>query len=95
MANIGQSTRAGQKDLPDPCGERRELRRMVQERDEEIEQLQKKCNRQRKLIDRVAALTGGSYRPKMTWKRACELASRAIEGHWMSEKSLTEGGDQS
>ena len=31
MANIGQSTRAGQNDLPDPCGEKRELRRMVQE----------------------------------------------------------------
>jgi len=30
MADVGKSTRAGQKDLPDPAAEKRELRRMVQ-----------------------------------------------------------------
>ena len=39
MASIGQSTRAGQKDLPDPCAEKRELRRMVRERKEQIRRL--------------------------------------------------------
>jgi len=42
MASIGQSigsTRNRDSDLPDPCGEKRELRRMVRERNEEIERL--------------------------------------------------------
>jgi cell shape-determining protein MreC len=41
MANVGQSTRAGQKDLPDPLAEKRELRRMVQELEAENERLQR------------------------------------------------------
>jgi len=39
MANVGQSTRTSKKDLPDPCGEKRELRRMVQELEAENERL--------------------------------------------------------
>ena len=42
MASIGQSTRAGQKDLPDPCGEKQELRRMVQKLEAENERLRRK-----------------------------------------------------
>jgi len=30
MADVGKSTRVTNKDLPDPCSEKRELRRMVQ-----------------------------------------------------------------
>ena len=41
MASVGQSTRTGQKDLPDPCDEKRELRRMVQELEAENERLRK------------------------------------------------------
>ena len=41
MANIGQSTRVSKKDLPDPCGEKRELRRMVQELEAENKRLRK------------------------------------------------------
>jgi hypothetical protein len=39
MASIGQSTRVTNKDLPDPCDEKRELRRMVQELEAENERL--------------------------------------------------------
>ena len=39
MASVGQSTRAGQKDLPDPCDEKRELRRMIRELEAENERL--------------------------------------------------------
>ena len=40
MANIGQSTPSTRdSDLPDPCGEKRELRRMVQELEAKNERL--------------------------------------------------------
>jgi len=40
MANVGQSTPSTRdSDLPDPCGEKRELRRMVQELEAENERL--------------------------------------------------------
>jgi len=41
MASIGQSTRVSNKDLPDPCGEKRELRRMVRELEAKNERLRK------------------------------------------------------
>ena len=98
MASLGQSSpspRTRDSDRPDPCDEKRELRRMVKELEAENERLQKKCNRQRKLIDKIAALTGGSYRPEMAWEEACEEAFCAIEDHWMSEESFAEGGEKS
>ena len=44
MASLGQSTRSTRNrdgDLPDPCDEKRELRRMVQELEAENERLRK------------------------------------------------------
>ena len=45
MASLGQSspsTRTRDSDLPDPCNEKRELRRMVQELEAENERLRRK-----------------------------------------------------
>ena len=63
MANVGQTKPATRdRDLPDPCAEVRELRRMVQERDEEIERLREAA---KKVISyNISVLDGRiNYRP--------------------------------
>jgi len=96
MATPGQSTPStNTRDLPDPLAEKRELRRMVQELEAENERLRRKCTRQRRLLDKVASLVGGAYRPEMSWEEACAKACRDIENYWMSEDDACERGDQS
>jgi len=52
MANIGQSTPSTRdSDLPDPCGEKRELRRIVQELEAENERLRKALERIDQIVD--------------------------------------------
>jgi hypothetical protein len=55
MADIGQSKRAGQKDLPDPCAEKRELRRMVQE----VERCRDLFEKRLRALDNPETLAGG------------------------------------
>ena len=69
MANVGQTKPATRdRDLPDPCAEVRELRRMVQERDEEIERLQ----------EALRALRDGLTTPKRPYSALRNLANSTL-----------------
>jgi len=82
MADVGKSTRAGQKDLPNPCGEKRELRQMVQERDEEIERL-------RGALKVVAQTTD----PRLTHDEDTDLVGVLHDLHHCVVDALDGGGD--
>ena len=82
MANVGQSTPSTRdRDLPDPCGEKRELRRMVQERDKEIERL-------RETLEIVAQTTD----PKVKYDDPVGVIH---DLHYSVVDALDGGGDQS